>query len=199
MKKETSATKTEPDLPSSSEIESELDRVQYKTRYSKVLRSTVYTLITVAAVAVLVATIFLPVFQVYGMSMTPTLEEGEIIVSVKGAKLNPGDIVAFYFNNKILVKRVIANSGDWVNIDDDGNVFVNDVPLDEPYLTEKSLGECDIDLPYQVPEGRIFVMGDHRSISVDSRSTSCGPVSEEQIAGKIVFVVWPPSKLGSIK
>ena len=164
-----------------------------------VLRSTIYTLITVAAIAVLIAVLFLPVLRIYGSSMNPTLNEGDIVVSLKGSNFKTGDIIAFYYNNKILVKRVIANTGDWVDIDDEGNVSVNGVKLDEPYIEEKAFGETDIKLPYQVPEKRIFVMGDNRSVSVDSRNTSVGCVAEEQIVGKIVFCVWPFINFGQIQ
>lgn len=163
------------------------------------VRSTIYALLVVAAVAVLVAVLLLPVLRIYGTSMTPTLTEGDIVLSIKGSSFQTGDVIAFYYNNKILVKRVIAYSGDWVDIDDDGNVFVNGQLIDEPYISEKALGECDIQLPYQVPEARVFVMGDHRSTSVDSRSSAVGCVSEEQIVGKIVFRVWPLKGLGGVK
>lgn len=186
-------------MPSAEQLEAELKRVRYKSRYRSVLRSTIYTLITVAAVAILVATLWLPVLQIYGSSMTPTLQEGEIILSVKNSEFETGDIVAFYYNNKILIKRIICGPGDWIDIDEDGTVYVNEVRLDEPYLAEKALGECDISLPYQVPEGRWFVMGDHRSTSVDSRSTAVGCVSEEQIVGKIIFHVWPFTRLGAVE
>lgn len=184
---------------SSEQWEEELSRVRYKKRFARTLRSTVYALITVAAVAVLVAVLLLPVLQIYGTSMSPTLEEGNFVLSVKGSGFKTGDIVAFYYNNKILVKRVIAVSGEWVNIDDDGTVYVNDVKVDEPYVTDLALGECDIELPYQVPESRIFVMGDHRSVSVDSRSTTIGCVADEQIVGKIVFCIWPFSSFGVVE
>lgn len=184
--------------PTTEQLEAELKRVQYKHRYRTVLKSTVYTLVIVAAIAVLVATLWLPVLQIYGTSMTPTLQDGEIIFSVKGSDFALGDIIAFYYNNKILVKRVIANPGDWVNIDEDGTVYVNETVIDEPYLTEKSLGDCNIELPYQVPDGKVFVMGDHRSTSVDSRNTAVGCVAQEQIVGKIVFRVWPLSRLGRV-
>ena len=187
------------EMPSSEELEKELNRVKYKRRYHVVLRSTVYTLITVAAIAVLVATLWMPVLQIYGGSMTPTLSDGNIVVSVKSGDFQSGDIIAFYYNNKILIKRVIAGPGDWVNIEEDGTVYVNNERLEEPYLTEKALGECDIEMPYQVPESRLFVMGDHRSVSVDSRSTAVGCVAEEQIVGKILFCVWPLKEFGRIE
>lgn len=185
--------------PGSQRLRQELDRVQYNKRYRGVIRSTIYVLLTVAAVAVLVATLLLPVLRIYGSSMTPSLSEGDVVVSVKGMNFSRGDVVSFYYNNKILVKRVIAFQGEWVNIDDQGNVYVGGTLLDEPYLTEKALGECDIQLPYQVPDGRIFVLGDHRSTSVDSRSTTVGCVFEEQIVGKIVYRVWPFSSFGPVK
>ena len=187
------------EMPSSEDLEKELNRVKYKRRYHVVLRSTVYTLITVAAIAVLVATLWMPVLQIYGGSMTPTLSDGNIVVSVKSSDFQSGDIIAFYYNNKILIKRVIAEPGDWVNIEEDGTVYVNNERLEEPYLTEKALGECDIEMPYQVPESRLFVMGDHRSVSVDSRSTAVGCVAEEQIVGRILFCVWPLKEFGRIE
>ena len=180
-------------LPTSQQLEEELKRVKYQHRYRKVLSSTVYTLITVAAIAVLVATLLMPVLQIYGSSMSPTLEDGDIVLSLKTSDLEPGDVVAFYYNNKILVKRVIARSGEWVNISAQGDIYINNKLLDEPYLNEKALGDCNIQLPYQVPESRIFVVGDHRSASIDSRNTAVGCVAEEQIVGKLVFRVWPLS------
>ena len=178
-------------LPTSEQLEDELKRVRYKKRYRSVLRSTVYSLITVAAIAVLVATLLLPVLQIYGSSMSPTLSDGDIVVSLKTSEFEPGDVVAFYYNNKILVKRVIAVAGEWVDITPEGDVYINDNLLDEPYIDEKAFGDCNIELPYQVPESRIFVMGDHRSVSIDSRNTAVGCVAEEQIVGKLVFRVWP--------
>ncbi|MDO4490533.1 MAG: signal peptidase I [Lachnospiraceae bacterium] len=187
------------DIPTLEQIENEYERVKYKKRYRSVLASTVYALITVAAVAVLVATLLLPVLQIYGTSMTPCLTEGDIVVSVKGSNFNRGDIISFYYNNKILVKRVIAMEGEWVDITEEGVVLVNGEQLDEPYLREKAFGDCDIKLPYQVPDGRVFVMGDHRSTSQDSRNTAIGCVTEEQIVGKIVYCVWPLKDFGKLE
>ena len=182
--------------PTIEQLKNELNRERYKHRYFLVIRSTIYSLITVAAVAVLVATLWLPVLQIYGHSMSPTLIEGEIVVTVKNSDFKPGDVVAFYYNNKILVKRVIGNPGDWIEVDEEGRVRVNQILLEEPYVQEYALGECDIEMPYQVPDGRIFVMGDNRATSVDSRSTTVGCISEEEIVGKIVFVVWPMEQFG---
>ena len=184
--------------PTSSQIEAELNRAKYRTRYRSVLRSTIYTLVIVAAVAVLVATLWLPVLQIYGNSMTPTLMNGDIVVSMKSSDFQQGDVVAFYYNNKILVKRVIAGPGDWVDIQEDGTVFVNSHELAEPYLEGKAFGDCNIDLPYQVPDARLFVMGDQRGISVDSRNTAVGCIAEEQIVGKMVFRAWPLDSIGTI-
>lgn len=185
-----------PEIP---ELERELKRERYKRRYRRTLKSTVYALITVAAVAVLVATLWLPVLEIYGSSMVPTLNDGQIVLSLKTDKLETGQVVAFYYNNKILVKRVIAQPGDWVNIDTDGTVYVNGSVLDEPYVTDKALGECDIELPYQVPENRVFVMGDHRSTSIDSRHSTVGCIAADQIVGRLVLCVWPLDSFGQIK
>ena len=186
------------DKPEIAALEAELARVSYRRRYRRVFRSTVCTLVVVAAFAVLVATLWMPVLQIYGSSMTPTLSEGEIVLSLKGSQFQPGDVIAFYYNNKILVKRVICGPGDWVDIDADGTVCVNNTALEEPYLTERAFGECDLSLPYQVPDGRYFVMGDHRSTSVDSRSTTVGCIAEEQIVGRIIYRVWPLGGFGAI-
>lgn len=183
--------------PSEKQLKAELARVRYQQRYRTVLRSTICTLIVVAAVAVLVATIWMPVLQIYGSSMTPTLSEGDIVVCFKTSDIKRGDLVAFYLGNKLLVKRCVALPGQTVDIDGDGNVTLDGVPLDEPYVTEKSLGDCNIELPYQVPDNRYFCMGDHRKTSVDSRNTAVGCVTEEQIVGKIAFRVWPLSGFGA--
>lgn len=185
-------------IPTLAELEEELGREKSRRNYLRVLKSTVFTLITVAAIAVLIAVLLLPVLQIYGTSMSPTVEEGDIVVSVKGDNFETGDLVAFYYNNKILVKRVIGQSGDWVDIDEDGNVYVNNQLIEEPYLQNKSIGECDITLPYQVPDSKIFVMGDNRSISIDSRSSTVGCVSSEQVVGKIQFRVWPLRGFGGL-
>ena len=185
-------------LPSSSEIEAELKRERYKRRYKTTLRSTVFALVTASAAAVLVATLFLPVLQIFGSSMNPTLEEGQIVVSVKAKELEAGDIVAFYYGNRVLIKRYIAGPGTWVDIDEDGNVYLNDQLLDEPYLTEKAFGISDLQYPYQVPENTHFLMGDHREESVDSRHSSVGCISQDDIVGKIIFRVWPLESFGPV-
>ena len=187
------------ETPGVAQLEAELKRARYQGRYAALMKSTVYILITVAAAAVLTATLLLPVLRIYGNSMTPTLWDGNIVVSLQGASFKEGDIVAFYYNNKILVKRVIARAGDWVDIKDDGTVYVNGEELEEPYLVERALGECDIDLPYQVPDKKFFLMGDHRSVSIDSRNTSVGCVGEDQIVGKLFFCVWPLRDLHVIR
>lgn len=188
-----------PELPPIQDVRAELDREKYKRRYFSVFGSTASTLLVAAAAAILIVTLWFPVLQIYGSSMTPTLRDGEIIVSCKTSDLEPGDIAAFYYNNRILVKRIIGGPGDWINIDGDGTVTVNEVRLEEPYLTEKALGDCSIDLPFQVPDGRFFVMGDHRAASVDSRNTAVGCVSQEQIIGKILFRIWPLSGFGTLE
>lgn len=183
------------EVPDVELLKKELDRVNYKTKYRSVLKSTIFMLVVVAAIAVLVATTWLPVLQIYGSSMTPTLNEGEVVVSVKGSSFKQGDLIAFYYGNKILVKRCIATPGQWVDIDEDGNVYVDGKRLKESYVKEKAFGDCDIKLPYQVPEDRYFCMGDHRETSVDSRNSSVGCISEEQIIGRIFFRIWPLNDL----
>ena len=193
-----SLTGSGTDFPTTAQIEKELDRERYRISYRRVLRSTIGILITVAASAILVAVLLLPVLQIFGSSMNPTLREGDIVLTVKGSEFQTGDVIAFYYNNKILVKRVIANTGDWVDIGEDGTVYVNSEVIDEPYILEKAYGETNIKLPYQVPESKIFVMGDNRAYSVDSRNTAVGCVAEEQIVGKIIFRVWPLKTFGQI-
>ena len=187
------------EYPTVEQLESELRRARHKRNYRRTLLSTISALVSVAAIAVLVSMLALPFLQVVGESMTPSLYEGEIVVAPRGTTFQKGDVIAFYYNNKILVKRVIANAGEWVNIDEDGNVFINDVPLDEPYISEKALGDCNITLPYQVPDGKIFVMGDHRATSSDSRNTAVGCVAQEQVVGRVVLRVWPLDKFGVIE
>ena len=186
-------------FPTSQEVEQEVAREQYKRRYQKTMRSTIFTLITAAAAAVLVATLWLPVLRIYGSSMEPTLNEGEIVLSIKETDLEAGDIVAFYYGNKVLLKRYIAGPGSWIEILEDGTVLVDGEILDEPYLVDRAYGICDLEFPYQVPEGCYFLMGDQRSISVDSRHSTVGCVSDEQIVGKIVFRVWPLEAFGSVE
>ena len=186
------------ELPGTEALEQELNRVKYNRRYGRVIRNIIYMLITVAAIAILVATLWLPVLRIYGSSMTPNLKEGDIVISAKGSEIEQGDVIAFYYNNKILVKRAIAFQGDWIDIDRSGQVYINQKSLGEPYLNEKALGNTDIELPYQVPDGKVFVMGDHRATSLDSRNTSIGCVSEEQIVGQILFKIWPIKDLGKI-
>lgn len=187
-------------LPSTEVIEAELQREKYRQRYNRTVQSTVFALVTVAAAAILVATLLLPVLRIYGTSMEPSLTEGNIVFSVKSSsKLQRGDIIAFYLNNKVLVKRVIAFSGEWIDIDKDGQVTINQEQIDEPYVVERALGDCDIELPYQVPDGKIFVMGDYRATSVDSRNTAVGCIANEQLVGRIVFRVWPLRSLGKVK
>ena len=187
-------------MPSTEDIRGEFERVEYSRRFAGSVRSTVNILIVVAAVAVLVAVLLLPILRIYGTSMHGTLDSDDLVVSVKGSDFTTGDVIAFYYNNNILVKRVIGGPGDWVDVDLDGNVYVNQKKIDEPYLREKSYGEenTNIDLPYQVPEDRYFVMGDNRSVSIDSRNSSIGCVSSEEVVEKIVFRIWPLSKAGPV-
>lgn len=178
-------------LPSPEQIEAERRKLSYKARYRKTLVSTVSVLIVVAAAAVLVSTIFLPVIQVSGSSMIPTLTDGDVLVLFNSSKYERGDLCCISWGNKKLLKRVIGLPGDEINMDVEGNVYVNDVILDEPYVYEKALGECDIDFPCLVPDNSVFILGDHRTTSIDSRSSAIGCVSNDQITGRVIFRVWP--------
>ncbi len=186
------------DLPTAEQFDNEVKRVQHQKEYLRILRSTISSLIVVAAIAVLISMLFLPVLRVTGTSMTPTLQNDELVICRKWGDFKQGDVIAFYYNNKILLKRVIGVSGDIIDISEDGTVYVNGEELDEPYLNEKAFGECDLDLPYQVPDERVFVMGDHRSTSVDSRSTSVGCVANESIVGEVMLRIWPLKQIGTI-
>ncbi len=186
-------------LPPLEEIEAELQRLQNRKTYNRALRSTVYTLVVVAAVAVLVAMLYLPVMKVSGTSMEPNLNTDDIIMGVKTGTFGTGDICCFYYNNKLLLKRVIANAGDWVEIDEDGYVYVNGTLIDEPYVQDLSYGICDITYPYQVPDGQVFVLGDNRATSVDSRSSVVGCIDVDEIVGKVLLRIWPLKDIGFIQ
>ena len=191
-------SKKKMDLPTAEQLEQELKRLKYRHSFAFTLRSTVASLIVVAAIAVMISTMIMPVLRVTGTSMTPTLQNDQVIICNKLAECQKGDVVAFYYNNKVLIKRVIGVAGDVIDISGDGVVSVNGEPLDEPYVSELALGECDIELPYQVPDNRIFVMGDHRSVSIDSRSTSVGCVAIENVIGKVLLRVYPIDSFGKI-
>lgn len=185
-------------IPSLSEIEDERLRYHIRKRYGRIIRNTIGTLLVVAAIAILVASLILPVFRTTGSSMNPTLDDGQIVVSLNGSKFDHGDIVSFYIGNKVLVKRVIAGPGEWVDIDRKGNVFVDGQLIDENYVLEKAFGKCDISFPLQVGKNQWFLLGDNRENSVDSRLTEVGCVTKEQIIGRVFFRVWPLSKFGFV-
>ncbi len=180
-------------------LERELKRERYKRTFAQTLRNTIFWLLVVAAVAVIIAVLVLPVMRIQGASMSETLEDGEIVISLNDKRYKTGDVIGFYYNNTILIKRVIATTSDWVDIDKDGNVYVNGVYLDEPYVTEKALGDCNIDLPYQVPDGKCFVMGDHRATSIDSRNKNVGCVANDMVVGRLLLRVWPFDRIGLIR
>lgn len=185
-------------FPALEEIEAEMKRLQSGVNYRKALRSTIYTLVVVAAAAVLVAMLYLPVLRVSGSSMDPNMSDGDIIIGVKSGTFETGQVCCFYYNNRLLLKRVIAKAGDWVEIDSEGYVYVNGKQLDEPYVQDRTLGICDIEFPYQVPDGQLFMMGDHRSTSVDSRSTVVGCINADEIVGRILLRIWPLDKIGIV-
>ncbi len=181
------------------QLEEALKKEQYKRTFVSVLRNTIFSLLVVAAAAVIIAVLILPIMRINGSSMSTTLEDGDIVVCLNDQKYKTGDVIGFYYNNNILIKRVIATSGDWVDIDLDGNVYVNGTLLHEPYVSEKAYGDCNITLPYQVPDGRCFVMGDHRDISVDSRNSGIGCISNEMVVGRLLLRVWPFDGMGTIQ
>ena len=185
-------------VPSLPEIQRERKRIRRKDYYRQSLRSTISVLVVVAAIAVLVATLFLPILQISGDSMSPTLEHDEIVILVKTKEFNRGDLIGFYYQGKILLKRVIALPDDEVAIDAEGNVYVNGEVLEEPYVTEKGLGDCDLEFPYKVPGTGYFVLGDQRSNSVDSRNSVIGAISQDDIIGKVFIRVWPFSRFGFV-
>ena len=187
------------DAPSYSELNKEQQRLRTRNTYQRAFFKTVGVLCVVAAISILLTTLWMPVLQIYGSSMSPTLEPGDLVLSVKNEKLETGDVVAFYQGNKLLIKRVIATSGQWVDIDNDGVVTVDGQALDESYIKDLSLGNCDIELPHQVKEAHYFIMGDNRDTSLDSRANTIGDIAEEQIEGKVVFRIWPLNKFGSVQ
>jgi len=191
--------KREIDIPAKEELEEALKREKYKLKYKKTLKSTIYSLIIVISISSLLSTLLFPVLEIYGKSMNSTLSEGNIVLSVRKTNLKRGDVIAFYHNNKILIKRVIGISSDWINIDKEGKVYVNNTLLEEPYLKEKNNGESNIKYPYQVPDDNYFVLGDDRLLSVDSRYKEIGTIHKDNVIGKIIFRLWPIKEIGIIK
>lgn len=183
-------SKSDEDLPSLSELSAEKERLEERSRFKKTLLSTFGILIVVAAVAVLLSTLLFPVIQVSGDSMAPTLNDGDILLLLKSRNYSSGELCCISWQNKLLIKRIIALPGDNIEIDENGNVYVNGNLLDEPYLMQKSLGNCDIEFPYQVPDGKFFVMGDKRDSSIDSRNSAVGCIDDDQMIGRVLFKVW---------
>lgn len=194
MSKNYGGKRLKRDIPELDILRKELRRERYKRRFRRILRSTIAALVVVAAVAAIVATLILPVLQIAGTSMEPSLNDGDFVLLAKTEKLETGDLCAFYYSNKILIKRVIATPGDYLWIEPDGTVFVNGVELIEPYLEKKALGECDVEFPCQIPENAFFMMGDQRETSIDSRSSVIGYISADQMLGKILCRFWPLSE-----
>ena len=184
-------SKKEVSLPSKKQVETARKKYRRQKAYNKALGGTVYVLTIVAAVAVLISTLFLPVLQIEGTSMEPTLSNGDIVLLMKTTRFDRGDLCGFTWNNKLLIKRVIGVPGDWIEIDTDGTIYLNGEKLDEPYVSQKAFGECDLEFPFQVPQEQYFVIGDMRESSIDSRNTLIGCVSKDQIVGKVFFRVWP--------
>ncbi len=178
-------------VPSQEQVESELNRIRYRKRFIRTLLNTVAVLIVVAAAAVLISTLFMPVIQISGDSMNPTLKDGDILVTLNTDSVSYGDLCCVSWQNKLLVKRVIGLPGDVIDIREDGSVSVNGSVLDEPYVTEKSLGQCELDFPYEVPDEKFFILGDNRLLSVDSRNRDIGSIGRDQITGKVLFRIWP--------
>ena len=197
-KREQSKAEYTVNAPTVAQLREELAREKYRVRFFYVLWNTIFTLVVVAAATVLVAVLWMPILEIYGTSMAPTLDEGDIVVSVRVNRFERGDIMGFYYGNKLLVKRVIGVPGDMVEVQEDGTVLVNNEPVDEPYLQDIAFGDCDIDMPCRVPQEEYFVMGDRRSTSMDSRNSAVGCVTQDQISGKIVFRIWPLSRFGTM-
>lgn len=197
--KRTAKQWTLQELPTAEQLNAELRRVRYRSKFAKTFRDTINSLLVVAAIAVLVSMLFLPLLRVTGTSMTPTMQNDELVICSKDGNFSSGDIIAFHYNNKILLKRVIGMAGDWIDIKEDGTVYVNGELLNEPYVDELAYGECDLEFPYQVPDNRIFVMGDHRATSVDSRSSTVGCVADEYIIGRVILRLWPWERIGPLQ